>query len=258
MDLRDTQSIYKLYTATSSGNTVGNAAKFDCRYAGSRGIFKLPMSFGSKDHIIEAFYYQLSKLTHSEVVESNVIRTRHGIGAFSKFELRPGSKLTHAKDILHTEEVFATQLAKWSIAQLNWERISTDILLLIETDFLLGQADRHCLNFGFIGSANTLRLYKLYDNGLALCSYMGEDQAEFVLSSGDIFSRMGSPDEYIEAIQLLHSTGIRSKLSLSNLSKRNIAMAFRKADSFNELTPRRLELMLEFIHKRALILKELR
>lgn len=250
--------LYKLYNVANQKNDyIGNCTKVPCKLHNELGLFKLPLRYGSKDHIMEVFCYNLSKISNADVVYAEVMQTHLGIGAFSRYEIPQGYGFIHAGEIYSRLELFAQELVYMTKDILGVKGLA-ELCKILQFDFLVGQIDRHLQNIAFLTKKSKIvRYYGLYDNGLCLNAHLPNDVAIQCLNSGYYAGRMGDTDDLLEAIGICREFGVRSSINILNLNEKSLRYLFHSSDKFMELNRLRIDGMIFFIlHQKSRLERE--
>ena len=253
--------IYKLYNITDKTEYKGFCAKYECTINGEVGIFKERMNSASKDHIVEAIAYNIALICNVDCAFAKVRKTKDTIGSFSRFEIPEEVEFTNASYIYGKEELHITDLFK-ATSQMSGGFKSQLVHTLYKYmcfDFLVGQADRHLDNLALVKVGNKLLWYKLFDNGLALQSHLGNDESIKMLKLGHYRASVGLSGDIIELLHKLVNMIPYSKhcIELKFITFDNVYGVIDKCDIYNEIIKQRKTEMANFVVRQAEILNKI-
>lgn len=252
--------IYKLYNVKDKSEYRGLCKKYECTIKGEHGIFKERLNSASKDHVVEAIVYNIAQLCNVDCAFAKVRKANGVIGIFSRFEIEDNVKFTHANKIYGTAEMFIEDLFKRTI-QISGGVDNSFIYTLykyIVFDYLVGQMDRHLENLAIIKDGKRIYWYKLYDNGLALQSHLGNETAIGMLKNGTYSSRMGNDREIMKFIsdRTRESAYGINCIDTGRMDLDTIYSIINNCDVYNEIIKERKIEMAKFVVRQAMKLNE--
>ena len=243
--------IYKLYNIVDRKEYEGMCNKYECDMHGEHGIFKEPLGYGTKDHIVEAIVYQVCCLCGVECAFARVRKTEESIGVFSRFEIPEGYNFMHASVLFGTWLLHVSDLLGKTAVMAKEFRKPTLLTILYKyliIDYLTGQLDRHMDNMAILEKNGKPTWYKLYDNGLALGgNYSNTDIAIKRLNSGFFNTRVGSSTEIREELIKYKNSMKLGKIILPAITYRSVSSIIDACDIYNQLCKSRRESMVNFM-----------
>lgn len=174
------------------------------------------------------------------------------IGVFSRFEIPENTEFYHVSTLLGCNELHIDELFKRFIsigAGYNTNLMQT-LYRYMAFDYLIGQEDRHLNNLAILKMGKNINLYKLYDNGLALSSYLSNNIAIERLKHDFFNSRVGSSKDITNALHK-YSGIISSRINLNSINFDIIYKIIEDCDRYKEIVKNGKVEMAKFVCKQA-------
>ncbi len=248
--MSEIKEIYKLYNLQIPDNYLGAQEKHVCKIGNDTGIFKLPMRYGSKDHIVEVINYLVASVLEIPCSLAEVIITSKGIGVFSRFEIKENETFEHFGVILNKTHINAVDFVKYIINSTGMSRLLYGAIQMLILDYLLGQLDRHLLNVAIIQDVeNNICICPLYDNGISLYSIYADDIAIEFLNSYRYDGRMGCDEDVLRAINIgldAIGIGVSNLVRIGKIDRNTLNKVIQSADKFKQISKTRKSAMVNF------------